>query len=220
MTASPPDPRNLPREHAPGRLIPRQESEARGRGRLAAAAAACGLAFIALTALVSGTTAPGWELDLVEAATDAPDAIGYPARGVMELGTLPMVVVVSVGAWLVLQRWRPAVALAGTALVAWLVAGRAKDVAERARPVGVRLRDDTGGFGYPSGHTAVAFALATVAAPLFPSRWRWLPYAAAAVVGLARMHVGVHYPVDVVGGALVGIGLGLAARSIVRYAAS
>jgi membrane-associated phospholipid phosphatase len=202
-------------ESGPGHPIPRQASQA--RRRLAAAAAACGLAFVVLTALMMGTTAPGWELDVVEAATDAPDAIGYPARGVMELGTLPMVAAVSVVAWLVLQRWRPAVALAGTAVVAWFVAGRAKDVADRDRPVGVRLRDDSDGFGYPSGHAAVAFALATVAAPLVPARWRWAPYAAATIVGLARMHVGVHYPVDVVGGALIGIGLGLATRSIVRY---
>jgi len=181
------------------------------------AAAACGLAFVVLTALVTGTTAPGWELDVVEAATDAPDAIGFPARGVMELGTLPMVAAVSVVAWLVLQRWRPAAALAGTAVVAWFAAGRAKDVADRDRPVGVRLRDDSDGFGYPSGHAAVAFALATVAAPLVPARWRWAPYAAATIVGLARMHVGVHYPVDVVGGALIGVGFGLVTRSIVRY---
>lgn len=191
----------------------------RWRPGMALAAAVCGLAFVVLTALVSGTTAPGWEIDVVEAATDAPDAIGYPARGVMELGTLSMVAAVSVVAWLVFRRWRPAAALAGTAVVAWYAAGRAKDVAERDRPVGVRLRDDTDGFGYPSGHTAVAFALATVAAPLFPARWRWVPYAAATIVGLARMHVGVHYPIDVVGGALIGIGLGLATRSMVRYAA-
>jgi membrane-associated phospholipid phosphatase len=202
-------------ESGRGHPIPRQASQA--LRRLAAAAAACGLAFVVLTALMMGTTAPGWELDVVEAATDAPDAIGYPARGVMELGTLPMVGAVSVVAWLVLQRWRPAAALAGTAVVAWFVAGRAKDVADRDRPIGVRLRDDSDGFGYPSGHAAVAFALATVAAPLVPARWRWAPYAAATIVGLARMHVGVHYPVDVVGGALIGIGLGFATRSIVRY---
>jgi membrane-associated phospholipid phosphatase len=202
-------------ESGPGHPIPRQASPA--RRRLAAAAAACGLAFVVLTALMTGTTAPGWELDVVEAATDAPDAVGYPARGVMELGTLPVATAVSVVAWLVLQRWRPAAALAGTAVVAWFVAGRTKEIADRDRPVGVRLRDDSGGFGYPSGHAAVAFALATVAAPLVPVRWRWAPYAAATIVGLARMHVGVHYPVDVIGGALIGIGLGLATRSIVRY---
>jgi membrane-associated phospholipid phosphatase len=207
---------NLPRDWGPGQPIPRQESD--GRARRALAAVLCLGAFVVLTGLMTNTTAPGWEFDVVEAATDAPDVIGYPARGVMALGTLPMVAAVSVVAWLVFQRWQPAAALAGTAVVAWYVAGQAKDVAERDRPVGVRLRDDTDGFGYPSGHTAVAFALATVAAPLFPTRWRWVPYALATIVGLARMHVGVHYPVDVVGGALIGIGLGLATRSIVRYA--
>jgi membrane-associated phospholipid phosphatase len=32
------------------------------------------------------------------------------------------------------------------------------------------------------------------------------------------MHVGVHYPLDVVGGALLGVSLGLATRAVFRYA--
>jgi membrane-associated phospholipid phosphatase len=188
------------------------------RPRLAVAAGLCALALVALTAVVSGTTAPGWELDMVDAATNVPDAIGYPARGLMELGTLRLAAAGAVVAGLVLRRWRPAFALAGAALVAWLLSNELKDLAERGRPVGVRLRDTSDGFGYTSTHTAVAFALATVVAPLVPARWRWVPWAAAVVVGWARMHVGVHFPVDLVGGALVGVAIGLAVRSVFRYA--
>jgi undecaprenyl-diphosphatase len=178
----------------------------------------CAVALVALTAVVASTHAPAWELDVVEAATDAPDVVGYPARGLMVFGTLTGVVVVALVAGLVWHRWRAAAALAITAVVAWLLSARIKDLADRGRPTGVRLRDHADGFGYTSSHTAVAFALATVAAPLLPPRWRWLPWTVAAVVGLARMHVGVHYPVDVLGGALLGVSLGLATLAVFRYA--
>ena len=208
-------------------MAPRQEHETaprhsteplwQWRPRLAVAAGLCALALVVLTAAVSGPTAPAWELDVVDAATDFPDAIGYPARGVMELGTLRLAAASALVSGAVLRRWRPAVALAGAALAAWLVSNELKDIAERSRPMGVQLRDGSDGFGYTSTHAAVAFALATVAAPLVPARWRWVPSAAAVVVGWARMHVGVHFPVDVLGGALVGVAIGLGVRSVFRY---
>jgi undecaprenyl-diphosphatase len=68
---------------------------------------------------------------------------------------------------------------------------------------------------FPSGHAASAFAFASgVAAswraPAVPLR------ALAALVGYSRVHTGVHYPADVVAGALVGVTL---ARVTTRLAA-
>jgi glycosyltransferase 2 family protein len=67
------------------------------------------------------------------------------------------------------------------------------------------------GAGYVSGHTAVAFALATVVAPLVPRGWRWAPFALAAVVGLSRIYFGAHLPLDVIGGAGLGVVCGAVA---------
>ena len=60
---------------------------------------------------------------------------------------------------------------------------------------------------FPSGHTAAAFAFATgVGREL---AWARPPlYALAAVVGYSRVHTGVHYPLDVIAGALAGVALG------------
>jgi len=80
--------------------------------------------------------------------------------------------------------------------------------------VNVRLREAQDGFGYPSSHTATAFGAAVVLTFLVPRRWRWAPLTVAAVVGLTRMHVGVHYPLDVVGGALIGLAVGLAVVAV------
>jgi undecaprenyl-diphosphatase len=64
---------------------------------------------------------------------------------------------------------------------------------------------------FPSGHATVSFACATVlsfyaprAAPAF--------YVLAAAIAWSRVYVGVHYPLDVLGGAALGLGIAIALR--------
>lgn len=60
-----------------------------------------------------------------------------------------------------------------------------------------------GSRSFPSGHTASAFAFATAAGEALPAAEAPL-HALAAVVGYSRVHTGVHYPGDVIAGALLG----------------
>jgi membrane-associated phospholipid phosphatase len=60
-----------------------------------------------------------------------------------------------------------------------------------------------GSRSFPSGHTAAAVAFASGAAHVLPATGIPLN-ALAALVGYARVHTGVHYPGDVVAGALLG----------------
>jgi undecaprenyl-diphosphatase len=68
---------------------------------------------------------------------------------------------------------------------------------------------------FPSGHAATSFAAATVLtafAPRFAPAWFLL----ALAIGFARVYVGVHYPLDVVGGAVLGALIALLLLAIDR----
>jgi undecaprenyl-diphosphatase len=56
---------------------------------------------------------------------------------------------------------------------------------------------------FPSGHAATSFAAATMLSFAFPRLAPFLCVLAAAV-GFSRVYVGVHYPLDVIGGAVLG----------------
>ena len=68
----------------------------------------------------------------------------------------------------------------------------------------------------PSGHAATSFAGAVLLSRLLPpGATPWL-YALAALVALSRVYVGVHYPLDGLLGALLGVLVGLAVRAFAR----
>jgi membrane-associated phospholipid phosphatase len=63
------------------------------------------------------------------------------------------------------------------------------------------------GYSMPSGHTSIAFATATSLSMAYPKWYVIAPsFVWASAVGYSRMHLGVHYPSDVIAGALIGSG--------------
>jgi undecaprenyl-diphosphatase len=69
---------------------------------------------------------------------------------------------------------------------------------------------------FPSGHASTAFACATVLAWASP-RLRIPAFLLAAAIAWSRVYVGVHWPLDVLGGALLGV---LVATALLTLAAS
>jgi undecaprenyl-diphosphatase len=68
---------------------------------------------------------------------------------------------------------------------------------------------------FPSGHAATSFAAATILSFAFP-RLAPLLFVLAAAVAWSRVYVGVHYPLDVLGGAVLGLLVAIALRQLVR----
>jgi membrane-associated phospholipid phosphatase len=66
---------------------------------------------------------------------------------------------------------------------------------------------DESGYSFPSGHTSAAFATATSLSMAYPKWYVIAPsFLWAGAVGYSRMYLGVHYPTDVLAGAIVGSG--------------
>ena len=71
----------------------------------------------------------------------------------------------------------------------------------------ITKKSDGGSPSFPSGHTSSAFSTATSLSLAYPKWFIIIPsYTWAGTVGFSRMHLGVHYPSDVLIGALVGAG--------------
>jgi undecaprenyl-diphosphatase len=134
----------------------------------------------------------------------------------MQLGNLLVVPAVVVAA-LIARRWRLALGLGLAGVGVYALAKVVKHYVLRGRPgtlldlVTVRGAEPHG-LGFVSGHIGVVTALALVAWPWLPRWGRWAVAAAVAAVFLTRMYVGAHLPLDMVGGAALGLGVGAAVR--------
>ena len=102
--------------------------------------------------------------------------------------------------------------LLAIALVHGVVDLGLKPLVGRQRPappdeIQLRLIERPATASFPSGHAANAFAGALVITRLWP-KGRFVVWAAAVIVAVARVYLGVHYPLDAVAGVLVGLVIG------------
>jgi membrane-associated phospholipid phosphatase len=106
---------------------------------------------------------------------------------------------------------RNAVVTAGASILNFGITSAIKYSVNRDRPFvtypDITKKSDAGSPSFPSGHTSDAFATATSVSLAYPKWYIIVPsYAWAGTVAYSRMDLGVHYPSDVLVGALVGAG--------------
>jgi undecaprenyl-diphosphatase len=170
------------------------------------------LAVFAVCAVVAADGRVGpVERAAFHAVNGLPDWLYQPMLLFQYLGVLAMPLVVAVGA-LAVRRWRLAAALvlvvplklALERLVKWLV--------QRERP-GTTVPDailrgvHAAGLSFVSGHAIITFAIAGLLALVLPRRWAVLGFVLASLNAIARVYLGAHNPLDVLGGAAVGLAI-------------
>jgi membrane-associated phospholipid phosphatase len=183
-----------------------------------AVAAGIGLIVYLLCALVAASGVPPWEQAAFHAVNDLPDwvqRVAYPAQllGVLVVPLLPAALAAF------LRQWRLCLALALLPVVKYAVEfGVVKRTVDRARPFQSLCGEDPTcghfrnvplyGPSFVSGHSIIAAGLAVLLLPYLTRRWQVVVVALAAGVALARVYLGAHNPLDVVGGLAVGVLIG------------
>jgi undecaprenyl-diphosphatase len=131
--------------------------------------------------------------------------------------------VIALGLALVWRRASVFIAVALADLAAEGLAGALKAATAVGRPPRRFVHPDAlvavpHSSSFPSGHASTSFACATVLSFFVP---RGAPafYLLALAIGFSRIYVGVHWPLDVLGGAILGIAVGLAVTALLRRGA-
>lgn len=105
-----------------------------------------------------------------------------------------------------------------TVILAEAISGGLKPLLRRDRPSAsetdpLPLVDVPATYSFPSGHATVSFACATILTLALP-RLAVPFYALAALIAFSRVYVGVHYPSDIVVGAVLGTLIAIALRTL------
>jgi uncharacterized membrane protein YbhN (UPF0104 family)/membrane-associated phospholipid phosphatase/tRNA A-37 threonylcarbamoyl transferase component Bud32 len=173
--------------------------------------------FLALALFASANTLGTLERDIFRVVNDLPEWLSPPLTAVMQLGALPAAPAAGAIA-LLFRRWRRARDMVLGGVGAWLLASAAKGLVGRGRPAAfltdLVIRGNHPGLGFPSGHVAVAAAIAAGLSPYLRRPWRRLLWIGVGLVGLARVFVGAHLPVDIAGGWLLGWAVGSTVRLV------
>ena len=174
---------------------------------------------VAASVRVALASVPEWDARWFRRINQLPDWLAPVLWAPMQAGALGAPILAGAVVY-ARGHGRTGARLAVGGVAAWGTAKVLKRLVNRQRPghfdpsTVLRIGSADHGLGYPSGHAAVAATIAVVARDASP------PVAAAAgllaaTTGVARIHVGAHYPLDVVGGWALGIAVGDAVAAAV-----
>jgi membrane-associated phospholipid phosphatase len=179
-----------------------------------------GTGVLLASALLARRGAYRWEVVTFQAINDLPGGIRPFLWVLNQYGTAITIPVTSVVA-LAFRKWLLALSLAISGAAVYLLAKVIKEYVARGRPAalveGVVEREafSPSSLGFPSGHAAVAWAITIILLAYVGRPWQIAAIVLAIVVPLVRMYVAAHLPLDLVGGAGLGIMVASAVNLVV-----
>ena len=179
--------------------------------------AGLGAALFGVSAILLRTGAVGWDLSLFRILNEVPAAAASVLTPLSHVfRPAGIIVVILLAVVYVVARNRSVLPVATgvvAAGLAWALANAAKAIANRARPYQVMadavLRQHPAhGTSFPSSHTAVTLAVALALVPFLARPLAATGIGYAVLIGWSRVYLGVHYPLDILAGAGIGMAVG------------
>lgn len=151
---------------------------------------------------------PTWEIDLFYFFYEWPDFLRPFFFVITQFGSI-WVLGLLLLTFLFWKKQHIVLRLLLTGLLAYLVSGFSKDIWGRIRPQDllvdvVNLDYIVRGPGFPSGHVALATALALTVGWYLKGKYYSIVVTWIVLVSISRMYLGIHFPVDILGGFAIG----------------
>lgn len=160
---------------------------------------------IAMSSVVSGI-----ELKIFRMINNLPETLSPFFWVVTQFGSFWVLCAIT-GVLIIIKKYRLSLRLFVTGLTTFVLVALMKLEFVRPRPSyildQVHIRELAIGSGFPSGHAAVATVILLVLLPYIPRTFRYASIILVILVCLSRIYLGVHAPLDVVAGAMVGIAI-------------
>ena len=196
------------------------KARGRRRRRLDVVLVVTGAAVLVTSTLLARRRVYGWEVAVFQAINGLPDSI-RPYFWVLNQYGTAVTIPVATAVALLFRKWLLALSLAISGVAVYVLARVIKEFVGRGRPsafveaVVARETFSADSLGFPSGHAAVAWAITIIVLAYVGRPWQIAAIVLAIVVPISRMYVAAHLPLDLIGGAALGVTVASAVNLLV-----